>query len=246
MKQSGLSRAALGAAAVLALFFTSACADRHESVVQQRINVTGQGSASIAPDMAVVTLTVSRQAETARAALDANSAAMEQVLDAMRSLEVAKRDLQTTDFSIAPRYSYPARDGKGGRKEPRLIGYTVRNTLTVRVRDIERVGEVLDKSVTLGVNEGGSILFANDDASKVMTKARKAAVADAMGKARTLARGAGVKLGDVLEISEHSINPMPRPMAKMARGVAAAEAVPVASGENSYGVTVNLSLAIDQ
>lgn len=209
-----------------------------------RILVMGEGSVDIAPDMAVLSLSVMREAPTAREAVSANSAAMKKVLDAMASLGIDRRDLQTTGFSIQPRYTRPPRqDGEA----PRLEGYTVRNTLTVRVRDISQVGEVLDTSVTLGVNEGGNILFTNDDASAAITEARVKAVEDALSRGRTLARAAGVKTGRVLEISEQNYTPRPMPMARaMVAADSFSESVPVAAGENTYKVIVNLSLAIDQ
>jgi uncharacterized protein YggE len=212
-----------------------------------RILVTGEGSVDIAPDMAVIALSVMREAPTARAALTANSAAMSKVLGAMAALGIDKRDLQTSNFAIQPRYTYPPRQGEGAGEAPKLVGYTVRNSLSVRVRDISRVGEVLDTSVTLGVNEGGSILFANDDPSAAIVQARVQAMKEALAKARTLADAAGVKVGKVLEISEQSYNPRPMLMAQaeMARK-SAADAVPIASGENTYKVTVNVSLAIEQ
>ena len=211
-----------------------------------RILVTGQGSVDIAPDMAVLSLTVSREAETARAALDANSSAMKEVLAAMKAEGIAARDLQTSGFSIQPRYIYPS-PKSGQREPPRIVGYTVRNSLTVRVRDIENVGAILDKSVTLGVNEGGNISFTNADTSVPITQARTLAVKDAIAKANTLAEAAGVKTGKLLEISEQSFMPRPMQMARSSMAMGdAAEAVPVATGENTYRVSVNVSFAIEQ
>ncbi|MCB1688093.1 MAG: SIMPL domain-containing protein [Halioglobus sp.] len=212
-----------------------------------RITVTGEGSVNIAPDMAVLVLSVNREAATAREALTANSAAMSKVLAAMTGLGIDKRDLQTANFDIQPRYTYPNRQGTGSGEAPKLVGYIVRNSLSVRVRDISRVGEVLDTSVTLGVNEGGSILFTNDDPSAAITRARIKAMEEALSKARTLTDAAGVGLGDVLEISEQNYSPRPTPM--MAKGMMAmdsAESVPIAAGENSYKVTVSVTLAIAQ
>lgn len=212
----------------------------------ERIMVSGQGSVDIAPDMAVLSLTVTREAKTARAALDANSSAMADVIKAMRARGIAERDLQTANFSIQPKYSQVPRTSKGERPAPVIVGYTVRNSLSVRVRDITRLGEVIDESVTLGVNQGGSILFTNDDASQALTAARIAAVKDARQKARTLAEAAGVKAGKVLQISEQSYNPQPMPMMRAAAMADGASAVPIATGENTYSVTVQLIVAIEQ
>lgn len=212
-----------------------------------RILVSGQGSVDLAPDMAVLSLSVTREAATARAALDANSSAMRKVLAAMKAQGIEARDLQTSGFSIQPKYSYPAAKSSGNREPRQIVGYTVRNSLSVRVRDISKLGQVLDKSVTLGVNEGGNITFTNADPSAAITQARIKAVKDAMAKAKTLADAAGVKTGSLLEISEQSFSPRPMPMARAEMSMArSASAVPVAAGENTYKVSVNVSYAIDQ
>ena len=209
-----------------------------------QVRVSGQAEVSIAPDMALLQLTVMRQADTARLALDANSNAMAEVVNAMRAGGVAERDLQTSDFSVQPRYVYPK---PRNEKPPELVGYTVRNSLTVRVRDLDALGELLDQSVSLGVNEGGNISFANDDPSAAVAEARASAVKDAMTRARTLAEAAGVRLGDIMEISEQTHMPQPRPYrAERMAMSAAADSVPVMAGENSYQVVVHMSFAIDQ
>jgi len=227
------------------MFATMALAG--ENIPFPKILVSGQGSVDIAPDMAILSLTVTREADTARGALDANSAAMNKVLAAMKKEGIDARDLQTSGFSIHPRYSRPQPKPSGEREPPTIIGYTVRNSLSVRVRDISNVGAVLDKSVTLGVNEGGDIRFSNANPSAVIEQARIKAVKQAVAKANTLATAAGVKTGKLLEISEQSFNPRPMSMASAGRSLArTAEAVPVAAGENTYKVMVNVTFAIDQ
>jgi hypothetical protein len=230
---------------LLLISVTNLWADEDNTV--SRILVIGQGSTDIAADMAVLTLTVTRDEETARAALDANSADMGDVLSAMKSEGVKERDLQTSGFSIQPRYFYPPNKPSSNHQPPRIVGYTVRNSLTVRIRDISALGEILDTSVTLGVNEGGNIIFTNNDPSSAITQARVEAVKDAMAKAKTLAEAAGVKVGKLLEMSEQTHNPRPMQMARAERSMAmSAGSVPVATGENIYKVTVNMSFAIDQ
>ena len=230
---------------LLLISVTNLWADEDNTV--SRILVIGQGSTDIAADMAVLTLTVTRDEKTARAALDANSADMGDVLSAMKSEGVKERDLQTSGFSIQPRYFYPPTKPSSNHQPPRIVGYTVRNSLTVRIRDISALGEILDTSVTLGVNEGGNIIFTNNDPSSAITQARVEAVKDAMAKAKTLAEAAGVKVGKLLEMSEQTHNPRPMQMARAERSMAmSAGSVPVATGENIYKVTVNMSFAIDQ
>ena len=231
----------------IVVFFSCAAAWADDNRPLPRILVTGQGSVDVAPDMAVLMLTVTREAASARTALDANSSAMKDVLTAMKGHGIEARDLQTSGFSIQPRYTYPSQKSSDKSEPPRIVGYIVRNSLTVRVRDISVVGVILDKSVTLGVNEGGNIRFTNDDPSAAIIQARTEAVKDAIDKAKTLADAAGVKTGKLLEISEQSYSPRPMSISRTEMSMSrSADAVPVAAGENTYKVIVNVSFAIDQ
>src|SRR5690606_5930112 len=118
-----------------------------------------EGEVAIAPDLAIVSLSVMREAETARAALDDANGAVAAVIAALKEAGIESRDLQTSGLQINPRYVYPQDNGG----EARITGYQVTNTLTVRVRDIASVGQIIGRSATLGVNQGGSITFSNDD-----------------------------------------------------------------------------------
>ncbi len=237
----------LSIAAFAAAFAGVAAAQAQESDKDKAtIVVAGEGRATTAPDMAVLQLSVVKDAKTARDALDANNKTMAEVLKALKDSGIADRDLQTSGFMLNPQYNYPT-NTDGGNRPPELIGYQVTNGVTVRVRDLAKLGEVIDKSVTLGVNQGGGVQFTNDKPEAVITEARKAAVADAVEKAKVLAEAAGVSVGKIVTISEQGFRPEPVPM--MRAGMAkeyAADAVPVATGENSYNVTVNVTFEIKQ
>ncbi len=230
------------AAAVSASLWTSKPALADDRPPPQ-IAVIGEGETAIAPDMAVIGLAVASEEKTARAALDANNEAMAAVLASLREMGIADKDLQTSNFSIAPVYVYPKR--KSEEQKPKIVGYRVNNALTVRVRDLAKLGAIIDRSVTLGVNQGGNISFTNDDPSAAIAEARKNAVADAMARARTLTEAAGIGLGNILTISENSFSPRPMPMARAEMRMAA-DAVPVATGENTYRVQVNMTFELDQ
>lgn len=205
-----------------------------------RIQVSGEGEAALKPDLAVLTLSVMREADSAREAMSAANQAMEAVIAAMKEAGIAARDLQTAGLQINPRYE--AKKHADGSQTSEITAYQVANTLSVRVRDIAAVGAVLDQAVTLGVNQGGGILFGNEDPASALTQARTAAVKDAIAKAGTLAAAAGVELGQIIEISEQAYNP--RPMPYMARAEMASGAAPVEAGENSYRVQVNVTFGI--
>src|SRR5262245_14332249 len=208
-----------------------------------RIMVVGQGESTVAPDLALLSLSVVREAASARDALTANNDAMAAVISAMKAAGIEERDLQTAGVQIAPRYNFTTK--ADGSQEAKLVAYQVTNTHSVRVRDLGKTGEILDKSVTLGVNEGGSIIFTNDDPSKAITEARKKAVADAIARATTLAEAAGVKLGKVLEMSDLPMQQPPVPMMSRMAAQAASAAVPIQAGENAYKVQVNVTFELN-
>ncbi|MBY5782237.1 SIMPL domain-containing protein [Rhizobium leguminosarum] len=210
------------------------------------ISVTGDGESSVAPDMAVVNLAVVKQAKTAREALDENNKAMNDVLAALKSGGIAERDLQTSGFSIQPQYNYP-QPVDGQQQQPQLIGYQTINSVTVRLRDLAKLGAVIDQSVSLGINQGGEIQFTNDKPDAAIEEARKAAVADAVKRAKTLSEAAGVKLGRILEINENVPRAMPQPVYRATMMKEASDAaVPVQGGENNYNVSVTVTFAIEQ
>jgi uncharacterized protein YggE len=208
----------------------------------RRVVVLGEGEATVKPDLAILTLTVMREAPSAREALDANNKAMAEVVAAMKASGVADRDLQTAGVQIMPRYDYTNKPD--GTQVAKLAAYQVSNTLTVRVRDLAKTGEILDKSVSLGVNQGGGVAFSNEDPSATLTEARKKAVANALAKAKTLTEAAGVQLGRIVEISDVSYPQPPVPIVAKAYE-AADSAVPVEAGESAYKVQISVTFELN-
>ncbi|WP_182085522.1 SIMPL domain-containing protein [Aureimonas sp. ME7] len=221
----------------------SALAQEAKAPVPARISVSGEGQASAAPDLAVTQLTVMRAAPTAAEALKAANEAIDGVRGALPSFGVEPRDMQTAGFQIAPQYRYDNKpDGTQG--PPTVTGYEVRNTLSVKVRDLARLGELLDRAVQLGVNEGGNISFQIEDSSALENAARKSAVEKARASAQALAEAAGLQLGRIVSIENGASAfppPMPAPMGAM-RMMASdmAAKVPVEIGENTVSADVRI------
>lgn len=230
-------RIALLCAAGLALSCLPALA---ADAVTPRLTVTGSGESTAAPDLALLSLSVVREAPSAGEALSADNKAMAKVLDAMKQAGIADRDLQTSGLSIEPRRVFP--DDKDPGKAPQIVGYTVTNTLSIRVKDIAAVGKLLDTAVALGVNSGGDIEFTNQHPEVLLDQARRNAVKDALRKAQIMTEAAGVELGRILDMSEADAPARPIPL--MREKFAAAAAVPVAAGENSYRVEVTVTFEI--
>jgi uncharacterized protein YggE len=236
-----MTKAFLPLALAAAMALPAVAAHAAEPLPTPRINGSGEGEATVAPDMALLSLSVMREAKTAREALDANNDAMAAVIAAMKASGIADRDLQTAGIQISPRYNFTNRPD--GSQQAELVGYSVTNTLSVRLRDIGKTGEIIDKAVSLGVNQGGDVSFTNEDPAPTIEAARKKAVADAIAKAGTLAQAAGVGLGRVLEITDQNVAPAPMPIRAKAFDAAGA-AVPVQAGENSYRIQVTVTFEL--
>ena len=203
------------------------------------ISVTGEARISAAPDLAQVDAGVTSDAKTAREASDANNAAMGKVLLALKGAGIDEKDYQTSRLSLQPQYS----SAKSGSPMT-VAGYRASNRVTIRLRDVTKVANVIDTLVTSGANEIGGINFMVSQASKLLDDARQQAVADARRKAEIYAKAAGVTLGAPLDISEQGA-PGPMPFRKMAVGMAASP-TPVAQGEETLQVNVSVSWAIKQ
>lgn len=202
------------------------------------LSVTGQASVPAIPDMATLRLAVITEDRTAGAALADNTERMQAVLSELQGFDIAPRDLQTSDLSLSPIYE----QGNDFRTQPRrVVGFRAQNALTVRVRDLERLGEILDVSVRDGANSFGGVTFGVQAPGPLETEAREQAMTDALARARTLAEAAGVALGPIRSVTEQS--GMRGPQMMRAEMAMADSAVPVAAGE--VNMTASVSLVIE-
>jgi uncharacterized protein YggE len=239
-----ISRPASPFAALLAIAFLGMGAQvptmASASEERARITVNGEGRADSAPDMATITLGVVTESGAAADALAENSATTATVLARLREEGMAERDLQTSGLSLEPQWIYPEDD----RANPRIAGYRVENAITVRVRDLDRLGVVLDLVVSDGANSFRGLGFGVDDPAPLLDAARAAAVADARRKAEVIAQAAGVALGEVVEMSEQGGYAVPRhDMLRMSSPMAEAS-VPIAAGEISFAANVTIVWAL--
>jgi uncharacterized protein YggE len=201
------------------------------------ISVTGEATVSVAPDQAQIDGGVTSDAKTAREASEANNAAMGKVLLALKGAGIDEKDYQTSRLSLQPQFAanYKPSDRAG------IVSFRASNRVTVRIRDVTKVANVIDVLVGAGANEIGGINFTVTQASKHLDEAREKAIADARRKAGIYAKAAGVTLGEPISISEEGA-PTPVFRGKMAAPMAAG--AQVAPGEETLSVTVSVSWAI--
>lgn len=211
------------------------------------ITIEGRGEVLAAPDMAQINSGVTTQGASAREALDANTAAMGELIAALKAAGIEARDIQTSGFSVNPNYVYSdERDENGYSLPPRINGYQVSNTVTVTVRKLDDLGTILDKSVTIGANTINGVSFSVADPSELYNEARKAAFADARAKAELYADAANVALDEIVSISETQGYNAPQPYPMYTRAdVAMAQAVPVEAGEMAFAINVSVQWELD-
>lgn len=178
------------------------------------LSLSAEGESRRAPDVAMFSAGVVTQAATASEALRENSAKMEQVINALKRAGIADRDIQTSAINLSPRYSNPERDAQLIARQtrqpyvppedsaPRIIGYEARNTVSVRVRDLAKMGKVIDTLVSVGANEVNGPNFTVEEQESALNEARAEAVAKGRARAELYARAAGMRVARILSISE--------------------------------------------
>lgn len=203
-----------------------------------RITITGTASVSAIPDVALVNAGVESVGKSARDALTANSTLMAAVFEAIKKLGIPENDVGTSNFNISQNWTH----GPNGSTPE---GYRVSNQVTLRLRDVTRVGEALDALTSAGVNQAGNIRFSVKDADTLLDSARKEAVRKARTRAELYAQAAGVALGPVLNIVEGSGFSAPEPQyARMEAAMVSAP--PISPGEQDLSVSVTLTWALDE
>ncbi len=225
----------------LATFVCLALPVRAEDA-HRTLTVSGRGEVATSPDMAMLSVGVESSDITARGAMEANATVMANLFAAIYSEKsIEGRDIRTSAFSLAPQRELRR---NASNDEPRIIGYTAGNTVTIRIRDLASIGPLLDAVIRSGANRIHSISFGLQDSSDLLDQARALAVSDALRKASLYAEAAGVKVGRVLSISETGAG-MP-----MLRGMSVAQtemaiAVPVEAGELSLTAQVQVVMEIE-
>lgn len=196
-----------------------------------RLTVTGEASVTTEPDLAQIRTGVTSQAKTAKEAAEANAKAAQSLVAALRAAGLDDKDIQTTRLTLQPSY-----DNSPGPARGRITGFMASNQVTIKVRDIAKLADIIDRAVSAGATDIGSIDFMVSAPSQALDRARDGAMADARRKAEIYAKAAGATLGKVLTLSEDHATAEPMLMATRA-----AAAPPIMPGEKTLKLTVTVS-----
>lgn len=216
--------------------------------------VTGEGSVTMEPDLAVLSLGVEVIALPLADANATAATAMDAIMEALAANGVEEKDIQTHDFDIRPRYEWVEEVDASGRRSgnEELVGYRVRNNVTAKVRDLDTIGAVIDAAIVGGgdATRFDDLRFTVEDTSAVMEDLREAAVMDAMDKAQRMADTAGVALGSLAYIADApaaggSPGYLESSLAFRAAPAAAAPVTSISGGELEVTLFVNAAFAIE-
>lgn len=226
------------AAAVTFIPYISA-ARAEDKAMERTITVSATGTAEAEPDQARITSGVSTEAPTAREALTGNTEAMNKVISELKAKGIDAKDIQTASFNVEPVMDY-SKDGQS----PKLRGYRVSNQVVVLVRDLDKLGSVLDDLVTAGANQVQGLAFEVSKAETLKDEARKNAIANALRRAKLLASAAGAEVGEVLQISEETTSDVPVTFAAPRFAKVQAASVPIERGSSTLEARVTTTWAL--
>lgn len=230
-----MQRLSFAAVAVIGLLAAFSPAFAEGGKMPRIISLSGHGEVRATPDIAYVTSGVVTQGATAAEALAANTKAMTDLFAALKESGIEDRDVQTSNFSVQPRYDF------SNNQAPKMVGYDVSNNVTVTLRKVDTLGALLDRMVQSGSNQISGISFDVSKPEDAMDEARKLATEDATRKAKVYAKAMGIELGNVMQVSEGSAAQPPMPMVRSTMMKAdAAPPVPMAAGEQTLAVDVNV------
>ncbi|NJD76216.1 MAG: DUF541 domain-containing protein [Candidatus Methanoperedens sp.] len=205
---------------------------------QNMLSVSGYASEYVAPDTATMTAGVLTQAATAKEASEKNAASMNAVINAIKNLGIGDKDIRTSYLSIQPVYNYP-RDGG----TPTITGYSASNNVEVTTGNIEKLSDIVDKSVAAGANQVGGVSFSVSEEKQKQIRERllSNAAKDAREKADNLARSLNVRITGV-RTSSISDTGFPQPFVS---GLAEKAATPIQPGESRITISVQVTYLID-
>ncbi len=195
----------------------------------------GEGSISVPPDYAQISGGVSTRGKSVKEATEADSKLMTDITNALLRAGIGQKDIQTSHFSVRPIYTQT-----DPHAEAKLTGYEVGNQVNVKIREIGKAGDVLERLIAAGATNVGDIEFLHSDTSRVLDQAREAAVADARRKAELYAKASGLTLGRVAWITEEPSCAPPMPVAARMAAAAPAAPVPISAGEDTLHVNITM------
>jgi len=164
------------------------------------ISFSATGEVTVIPDLAVINLTVTTENKDLNEAIIENSQSMNNTITFLKNNGVDSSDIKTTRYNMYPRYEY-----EGEYRNRYIAGYEITQTLTIKIRDLSKVGEIISGVTENGVNNIGNIQFTVDDNQLFLEEARSIAIKNAKQKAEEISKEVGIKLGKIVGFSDNNL-----------------------------------------
>lgn len=242
MSKSSLTASIIAATLILSASSAAMAQNCCNNQTPSTININTSASIKQAPDIALITAGVITQSKSAKTAMADNATKMSAAFAALKAAGVIDKDMQTSGVNLVPEYVYQ------DNKPPIIKGYQVTNSLNIKIRDMAKVGPVLDSLVAQGINQISGPTFSIDNPDNAMDKAREEAILKAVSRANLYAKGAGMKVKRVISINESGDYQQPQPI-MMARSMAMkadmAETA-VAPGEVNLSIQLNVQFELEK
>ena len=218
---------------------------------QNVITVTGKGEVYAKPDLALVDFSVVTEKKTVIEAMAENTQKMNSIIDSIKKQGVEEKDLKTTTFNIFPRYEWLEKEAcfppcPTGRRV--LVGYEITQSLEAKIRDLAKIGDIIQGAIDAGANQVGDLQFTIDKQDELQKQARGQAIEKAKAKAKEMAKQLGVKLVRITNFSESGVVPIPWPYFETEKAIGiggGAEMPQIQTGENKIEATVSITYEID-
>ena len=217
-----------------------------EIETKNTISVSGTGEVYAKPDLALIDFSVVTEKKTVGEAMAENTKKMNSVIETIKNQGVEEKDLKTTNFSIYPRYEWHEKSEIYPSGKRVLVGYEVNQTLQIKIRDLTKIGNIIQEATNAGANQVGDLQFTIDKRDELKSQARKEAIEKAKVMAKEIAGQLGVKLVKIVSFSENAVAPIPSPyfMERAAEG-GKVGTPQIQTGENKIEVTATITYEIE-
>lgn len=210
---------------------------------QYTITISGEGKATATPDVATASLGVQTDGKLVKDAQTENNNKMNAITKAIKDLGVEAKDIKTENYSVYPKYDYNRETGASN-----IVGYTVSQSVSVKIRDLDKVGAILAKAGELGANTVGGVQFTVDDPEKIKSEARQKAIDNAKAKADVLFKNLGVQVGRIVSFDEYGAGGIMPMYAEKAYGMGGGSDAPIPAPNiqpGSLDIVSNVNLTFE-
>ncbi|MFC1663575.1 SIMPL domain-containing protein [Patescibacteria group bacterium] len=218
-----------------------------EVEAKNTITVSATGEVYAKPDLVLLDFSIVNEAKTVVEAMAENTEKMNKVIDFMKNQGIEEKDLKTTSFNIYPRYKWRNEIYYYPSGERVLVGYEVRQSLEIKIRDMEKIGDIIEGATTAGANQIGSLEFTIDKQDELKKQAREQAIELAETKAKEITSQLGVRIERITNFNESSVSPRFYALENEAMALpsgAGGETLQIETGESKISITVSITYEI--